>query len=273
VKPRTIPIFPPETLPSLLKAIQDAASPLKPAQLAKCVESARKLTGPHVKELLAEDAAAGHIYNWGSDKAPLYWHRERTAEARDRLLRFAAEESLTKAQLTARAAKLAPKIGTPFVKPLLEGLLNDHRLCLAPKTKRVMQTESYLETEIAHLLKSHGRERPNSRIQALLAPDPETSPEPARPDETVQEVAAKIFDAMNRIAFSPGTTVTFYRLRQQPELAHIPKAIFDQAALLLQHDQKALLSLHDHAPALPPEERERFVTDGSGTWYVSIYAR
>jgi hypothetical protein len=67
--------------------------------------------------------------------------------------------------------------------------------------------------------------------------------------------------------------VTFYRLRQQPELAHIPKAIFDEAALLLQHEQKALLSLHDHAAALPAEERERFVTDGLGTYYVSIYAR
>jgi hypothetical protein len=136
-----------------------------------------------------------------------------------------------------------------------------------------MHTEAYLETEIAHLLKSHGRERPTSRIQALLAPEPEPSPEPAHPNDTVQEAAAKIFDAMNRIAFSPGTTVTFYRLRQQPELANIPKAIFDEAALLLQNERKALLSLHDHAPALSAEERERFVTDGLGTWYVSIYAR
>jgi hypothetical protein len=107
----------------------------------------------------------------------------------------------------------------------------------------------------------------------LLAPGPATLPEPPHADETVQEVAAKIFDAMNRIAFSPGTTVTFYRLRQQPELAHVPKAIFDEAALLLQHDRKALLSLHDHASALPAEERERFVTDGLGTYYVSIYSR
>jgi len=51
------------------------------------------------------------------------------------------------------------------------------------------------------------------------------------------------------------------------------KNIFDEAALLLQRDRKVLLSLHDHAAALPAEERERFVTDGSGTYYVSIYAR
>jgi hypothetical protein len=128
-----------------------------------------------------------------------------------------------------------------------------------------MHTEAYLSAEIARLLKLYGRERPASRIQALLSPEPES--------QTVHEAAAKIFDAMNRIAFSPGTTVTFYRLRQQPELAHIPKAIFDEAALLLQHERKALLSLHDHAPALSEEERERFVTDGLGTYYVSIYAR
>jgi hypothetical protein len=262
--PRTNPIFPPQTLPSLLKAIQEAEAPLKPAQLAK---STRKLTGPRVKELLAEDVTAGRIFNWSSDKSPLYWHREPTAEARDRLLKIAGEESLTKPRLTTRAAKLPPKIGAAVVKSALEHLIDNHHLCLAPKSKRVMHTDACLEFEIAHLLKSHGRERPTSRIQALLAPEAPHS------DDTVQQVAAKIFDAMNRIAFSPGTTVTFYRLRQQPELAHIPKAIFDQAALLLQRDRKALLSLHDHAPALPPEERERFVTDGLGTWYVSIYAR
>jgi hypothetical protein len=262
---RTNSIFPPETLPSLLKAVQEAEAPLKPAQLAKSI---RKLTGPRVKEFLAEDVAAGHIFNWGSEKTPLYWHREPAAEARDRLLKIAAEEPLNKAHLTNRAAKLPPKIGATVVKPALERLIEDHHLCLVgSKTKRVMHTDAYLETEIAHLLKCFGRERPTSRIQTLLAP------EPAHPDEAVQEAAAKIFDAMNRIAFSPGTTVTFYRLRQQPELAHIPKAIFDEAALLLQRDHKALLSLHDHAPALPAEERERFVTDGLGTWYVSIYSR
>jgi hypothetical protein len=223
--------------------------------------------------MLGKDLAPDGIFDWGSEKSPIYWHRERGVEARDRLSDISSRELLTKAQLAARAAKQPPKIGPTMVKPLLEGLINDHRLCLVPKTKRVMHTEAYLSAEIAHLLKSFGRERPASRIQALLAPEPETSPEPARTDETVQEVAAKIFDAMNRIAFSPGTTVTFYRLRQQPELAHIPKAIFDEAALLLQHDRKALLSLHDHAPALPPEERERFVTDGLGTYYVSIYSR
>jgi hypothetical protein len=268
VKPRTTPIFPPETKPSLLKAIQEADAPLKPVQLGK---SARKLTGPHVTSLLAEDLAAGHIFNWGSDKSPLYWNREREAEARNRLLNLASGEALTKAQLSAHVAKGPPKIGPAIVKLVLEGLLNDNRLCLA--TKRVFHTDAWLSAEIARLLKSFGRERPASRIQALLAPEPETSGQSPHPDETVQAVASKIFDAMNRIAFSPGTTVTFYRLRQQPELAHIPKTIFDEAALLLQHEQKALLSLHDHAAALPAEERERFVTDGLGTYYVSIYAR
>ena len=150
--PRKPPVVPPETQQSLLKAIQEAEAPLKLAQLAKCIP---KLTGPHVKQLLAEDVAAGHIFNWGSDKTPIYWLRDREAEARDRLLKFAAEEPLTKAQLTSRAAKQAPKIGPAIVKPLLEGLLHDRGLCLAPKTKRVMHTDAYLENEIAHLLKDN----------------------------------------------------------------------------------------------------------------------
>jgi hypothetical protein len=277
VKPRTTPIFPPDTKPSLLKAIQEADAPLKPVQLGKSVESALKLTGPHLKALLAEDLAAGRVFNWGSENAPLYWHREREAEARNRLLNFASGEALTKAQLSAHVAKVPPKIGATVVKSALQSLITEQILCMGPvagsKTKCVIHTDAYLAAEIARLLKSFGRERPTSRIQALLAPEPETSAESPHADETVQAVASKIFDAMNRIAFSPGTTVTFYRLRQQPELAHIPKAVFDAAALLLQHEQKALLSLHDHAAALPAEERERFVTDGLGTYYVSIYVR
>ena len=87
------------------------------------------------------------------------------------------------------------------------------------------------------------------------------------------DAAEKIFAAMNRVAFAPGTTVTFYRLRQQGELADIPKPVFDRAALLLQKERRALLSIHDHAAALSPEEREGFVTDGLGKYYVSIYAR
>jgi hypothetical protein len=78
---------------------------------------------------------------------------------------------------------------------------------------------------------------------------------------------------MNQLAFSAGATVTFYRLRQHPELADIPKLIFDRAALLLQTERRALLSVHDHAAGLPAEEREGFVTDGLGKFYVSIYAR
>jgi hypothetical protein len=89
----------------------------------------------------------------------------------------------------------------------------------------------------------------------------------------VREVAEKMFAAMNRIAFAPGTTVTFYLLRQQPELAHIPKAIFDEAALLLQQARRALLMVHDFAAALPAGQQESFVSDGLGKFYVSICAR
>lgn len=262
--PRKPPVFPPDTRSSLLKAIQDAASPQTPAQLAKCVKSTPKLTGPLVKGLLGTDLTPDGIFNWASDKSPLYWHREPAEEARTRLLKISAEGPVARTKLATLAAKGPPKIGSAIVRLVLDGILGDHRLCLV-KTKGVMHTDAWLKSEIARMLKSVGWERPTSRIQALLASEPE--------DETVREVAAKIFDAMNRIAFSPGTTVTFYRLRQQPELAHIPKAIFDEAALLLQQERKALLSLHGHAAALPEEERESFVTDGLGTYYVSIFAR
>ncbi len=183
-------------------------------------------------------------------------------------------------KLLARANDRQPKIGLAILRSVLDGLVKkEQRLRLVgSKVKQVVDTqhpEAYLAIWprlriCSSPLAGNGQLAGYRRCLRL---EPPASEDSARPEETVQEVAAKMFDAMNRIAFSPGTTVTFYRLRQQPELAHIPKAIFDEAALLLQRERKALLSLHDHAPALPPEERERFVTDGLGSYYVSIYSR
>lgn len=266
---REPPAPPQETRESILAAIRQAAQPLKPAQLAKLAGMPKKLTGPGVVRLLGPDLTQDGIFNWGSEKAPVYWHLDQTALARERLLAAAASEVLTAAQLTTKAANRLPKLKPALVKSVQAALVQEKLLWnVKNKIRDRKQVELYLESEIAGILKSCGWERPASRIQALLSDSPQTAS-----DESVQDVAEKMFAAMNRIAFSPGTTVTFYRLRQQPELAHIPKPVFDEAALLLQRERRALLSLHDHASALPPEERERFVTDGLGTYYVSIYSR
>ena len=127
---------------------------------------------------------------------------------------------------------------------------------------RLQMTLMMLETQISA---AKDRRTPWSESGA--------SAEAAVEDQDVRDTAEKMFAAMNRIAFSPGTTVTFYRLRQQPELADIPKQIFDRAALLLASERRVLLSIHDHAAALPAEDRDALVTDGLGKFYVSIYAR
>ena len=188
---------------------------------------------------------------------------------------------LTSAEITKRAAKALPKIDTAVLARLRIALLKEGRLREVPaaprsKSKRVINPEhlEVLGPDLARFLESFGVTRPPERIRALLAADVPQPPEqaPAADQEgLIRDAAEKIFSAMNRIAFSPGTTVTFYRLRQQPELADIPKQIFDRAALLLQEERRALLSNHDRAAAFPAEERDRFVTDGLGKFYVSIY--
>ena len=134
----------------------------------------------------------------------------------------------------------------------------------------VQYPEPFLEQEIGRLLTEFGIERSTEQIRALFGPAQAKPPVEREPE--IPEVAQRMFEAMNRIAFAPGTTVTFFRLRQQPELASVPKSVFDQAALLLQQERKALLAVHDHASRLPEAEQEQFVTDGLGNFYVSIYA-
>jgi hypothetical protein len=255
----------PEARQRILDTIGESSEPVKAALLAKSVG----LKIPVVKELLAPDAASGSLFNWGTDKAPAYWRKGPSDIARERLLTLAATESLTPAQLSQQASRGQPKLKPAAIKSAQAELLAEKRLHLIEK--KLLDDphlDAWLELTIAELLKKWGREQPADRVRALLADTP-------RPSSavTVADTAEKIFAAMNRIAFSPGATVTFYRLRRQPELAQVPKPIFDEAALLLQRDRRALLSLHGHASALPPEERETLVADGSGAYYVSIYAR
>lgn len=276
---RAPPVIPPETRPAILRLIREASEPVKAAALIKSAGLAKGITAKALQAFLDEDLGAGAIFNWGSNATPAYWRSDRQTQARERLLSIAAKELVTDKELIGRAAIGPPKLPAGAIKDARAKLASEQRLSLltsppGSKTKVVVDTqhpEPYLEAEIARLLQSFGRERPASRIRALISDEPAAEAQVAT--ATVQEVAEKMFDAMNRIAFSPGTTVTFYRLRQQPELAHVTKAVFDEAALLLQRERKALLSLHGHAPALPADEREKLVTDGLGTYYVSIYAR
>lgn len=266
---------------AILRLISDSHVPLKPAELIKSAGLPKKVTGKALQASLAPEVESGQVFNWGT-KTPLYWHRSRKAEGRERLLALSRTELLELPKLTARIMPGPPKLSKVWVAEAFEELAREElfRLVAPTGSKKkfvvnLKHPEPYLSPGIKLLLESVGKAQLFGPIMALIADQPvdETPAANEAPQSGVQEVAEKMFDAVNRIAFSPGTTVTFYRLRQQPELAGVPKQIFDQAALLLEHERKALLSLHDHAAALPPEEREQFVTDGLGTYYVSIYAR
>lgn len=270
---KSLPIAP-DARQRLLDAIGGAEGPILVADLGKLPGLGRKLTAKLVQTLLAEESA---VFLWGSGKAKAYWRQSPSAVARDRLLRLAGSEALTAKPLEQRAAAELPSIAPKIVKAERAQLEKEKRLL--KKSGLLVDAQHphpYLEKEIADLLTSFGIERSASQIRGLLDGN-ESAPKPAASGvegvEGVDEVAEKIFAALNRIAFAPGTTVTFYRLRQQPELAGIPKDIFDRAALALQQNRRALLSVHDHAASLPAEDQQRLVTDGLGTYYVSIYAR
>jgi hypothetical protein len=267
-----------------LKEIAAANEPVQAAKLGSLPELGRKVPGLQVRGLLEEDLAAGKIFLWGSSSKPAFWNESAENIARERLLKISADEVLTKAALGKRAASEAPKLKGALVKQVQKALLSESRLREVPaaagsKSRRVLNTgapEPYLEAEISGLLERFGMPRSAARIRTLLEAETSSRTRDAVPrseEEGIGAVAETMFAAMNRLAFAPGTTVTFFRLRQEPELSHVPKRIFDQAALLLQAERRALLSVHDHAGALPKEEQDRFVTDGLGRFYVSIYAR
>lgn len=266
-------VLPPETREILLDEIQRADAPVPAAPLAGLPGLPRKMAVSKVKTLLAGDVSAGRIFEWGKGKTLAYWSRDPRPVARERLLALAAREVLSARVLEQRAAAEVPAIDGKVVKAARAELVGERHLqemtVAGRRGKVVLDREhlrAHLEAAITRTLAAFGVERPVSRIRALLAEGAEIAGD-------VREVAEQMFAAMNRIASGEGTSVTFQRLRAQPELSDTPKKIFDEAALLLQKERRALLSVHDHATGLPPEERERFVTDGLGTYYVSIYKR
>jgi len=288
-KVRALPAYPPEIRDAILKAIAAAPEPVSVKDLGTLPELGRKVPAKHVQALLADDVNCAKLFQWGDTKQPAFWHRDPRIEARERILEIAATRVLTPGALSTKAGEPKPKLNLNLVREVQKELIGSALLREAPaaprsKTTRLINAKhpEVLEPEIVGLIEAllakYRLMRPPERIRALLAMEaaqPTHAPAPARTDdeESVRDAAEKIFAAMNRIALAPGTTVTFYRLRQQAELADIPKHIFDRAALLLQKERRALLAVHDHAAALSAEEREGFVTDGLGKYYVSIYAR
>lgn len=63
------------------------------------------------------------------------------------------------------------------------------------------------------------------------------------------------------------------RLRRRAALQHYSKEDFDAAALELLRQGRVYMAPHDHPMRLPEQERNDLVSDGAGSFYVSISAR
>lgn len=264
----------PEARQTILQAIDATDAPITAAALGKRPGIG---TGARVKLLLAEDVASGRVFNWGKSA---YWSLDPETVARQRVLEVVGRECVSISDLKRSVCRATPKPATQTVQSAIKKLISEQRLL--PKETKASNVsgiidlkcpEPYLQRKIAAVLKSVGIEPSANRIAALLAPEFESPAVSAALSPDVRDVAEKIFVAMNRVAFAPGTTVTFHILRQHPELAHIPKKIFDEAALLLQQERRALLNPHGYAGSISAQEKEQLVTDGFGNYYVSIYAR
>jgi hypothetical protein len=218
----------------VLKAILEAAEPVPAAALVELPGLVQRVAEKDLAGLLAEDLASGRVFAWGK-KDRRYWGRDVRTEARERLMNLASRENLTKEELMSRAGALTPTIDAKDIRAAFAILIK--------------------EQQLVNALKPRGGSTPPASV------------------DNVRETADRIFAAVNRIAFSPGTTVTFSRLRQEPELAGLAKNLFDRAVLLLEQDRRAVLTVHGHAAALTDSDREALVRDDAGTYYASIYSR
>lgn len=247
---------------------------------SKAIAEPLGLKSTQLKAALAELLQSERIF---AHSKSTYWHKPKPvvlspaqliALGREKLLEFSARELLNAAALKSLVAQALPTIKATAIEAVRKQLLKEALLReVSPpgevKSKEklcvnVQHPQAYLTQAIGALLAGFGIERSAAQIERLLGSSDQAP--------SLSPVADLLFAAVQRIAFSPGTTVTFHRLRQQPELAKVPKADFDQAALQLQRERRALLSEHGHAARLPQDEQDSLVSDGLGNFYVSIYS-
>jgi len=99
-------------------------------------------------------------------------------------------------------------------------------------------------------------------IRRFLAFEP---PAAARTDELLAELRR-----LERESPPPNPVA---RLRRRAALQQLSKEEFDRAALDLLRQGRVYMAPHDHPARLAAADREELVTDGAGTFYVSISAR
>ena len=257
----------PETAAAASEVLQRSDKPLSVSQIRRQLAGAYRVAPKLEPELKALLATTRGVYEWPTAR---FWSRDPKVVAETALLESAAAAPLARSALNKAFAARVKGYPAAARNELIAELIREGRLFEDPPWggRGVMLTATKpdaerfrraLEDAITPVLKKYALAGldPRPLVDQICAP-------------TTNDLAERIFDALNAIEPRKGLVVSAHRLRRAAEFARAGKPEFDEAVMRLFAQRRVFL--HDHgAPfAVSATEREELVTDGKGRYYVGI---
>ena len=246
----------------ILAAVRDAKKPLTFKDLAKRL----KAKADPLRAELELAVGAGQVHRWPDfRRSQCFWSFSPEEKAREAILEAAADQALSKSDLSKAAAKHLP--GFPVKR--IESVLSEMAAASQMQTVPAFTGRSKL------FVRAGDREAYFNAARAFVEGKIRSAGfDPAAfftPKSAPVDAAAQLLEAVRSLEPVAGVPVSTLRLRNHlPQLA---KHEFDAAALDLRKKQAVFLSLHADPYNLSEEDKNLLIDGGDGTYYVAIAIR
>lgn len=224
----------------------------------------RRISVAEVSSSLEQAVRERKAFAWPKYRnSPRYWNRDPSAVLHETILEIAAARVTTKTELVKSAATLAHNHPARAARAAVTALIKEGTLKAAKPVDQLLVYRADAPgalidaamVQLARRLKKLGVDCTNLGKLAINA----------------RALPERVLDSVRRLQPAPGLPVTVQSLRSA--LPDCSKPDVDNAVLSLADNHKLFLITHDHGWALPEENRQQLVWDGSQKLYVAVTLR
>jgi len=273
-------------LPGILRELDSASEPQTAAKLRSRLMGPFKRPLPEIKELLKQAVADGKAVEFtpfnSPARSPRYWVKTHEQYARQVMIEKLEGCLLTASLVEAGTKSKLLNLSQAQRRKLLQQMVADKEIRQLPPyvggraklyTSSEVSPRPYLERVVEKLsknLKACGVSQEDifAAMAKLASGPPQNTPSQPVTAAAKPPLADTIFErALETPGVAHGAPVRLRQLRQQFEF-NATKEEFDAAVLVLFRAGRVDLHSHDRAAGLTDEERQAYVADGAGQYYV-----
>ncbi len=265
-----------EAVAFALCALERSSQPLNVTKLANAIPKSAVKSKKDLREILQELVQSGQICR-RQGRSSVYWLPSLEDQASAKILEALSEIPMTRTDLEKKLKSLLSGWPRPMRDEMLARLIRERRVYQSPpltgKAKLLsvrpeLTPQDYIKVAlrlVAARLKPQGftAEQAFAVAQDLLRREVNAHKPSVQLERMIQL----------KLAAANGALLSLSELRRSLA-AEIPGGTaFDQAVLRLAESGRVALRHHDHPGALSQEEREAFVRDEQGNYYIGAVLR